>query len=103
VLALIYLQAWSMLLCVHIYINDAAGLHIAYGVKGCVSNTMCVIIVTHVVMWFYANSYAKLYFNKSCEGMSFAFMVKAKDIEADETLCHWHLSCIRLAGGMAFI
>jgi len=56
VLALIYLQAWSVLLCMHIYINDAGGLHTAYGVKGCVSNTVCVIIVTHVVMWFYANT-----------------------------------------------
>jgi len=55
VLALIYLQAWSMLLCMHIYINDAAGLNTAYGVKCCVSNTVCVIIVTHVVTWFYAN------------------------------------------------
>jgi len=56
VLALIYLQAWSVLLCTHIYINDAAGLCTAYGVKGCVSNTACVMIVTHVVMCFYANS-----------------------------------------------
>jgi len=55
VLVLIYLQAWSVLLCTHIYINDAAGLHTAYGVKGCVSNTVCVIIVMHVVTWFYAN------------------------------------------------
>ena len=38
-LALIYLQAWSVLLCMHIYINDAAGLHTAYGVK-----PVCVII-----------------------------------------------------------
>jgi len=36
VLALIYLQAWSMLLCTHIYINDAAGLCTAYGVKCCI-------------------------------------------------------------------
>jgi len=56
VLALIYLQAWSMLLCTHIYINDAVGLCTAYGVKGCVSNTVCVIIVMHVVTWFYANN-----------------------------------------------
>ena len=55
-LALIYLQAWSVLLCMHIYINDAAGLHTAYGVKGCLLNTVCVIIVMHVVMWFYANT-----------------------------------------------
>jgi len=56
VLALIYLQAWSMLLCTHIYIIDAVGLHTAYGVKCCVSNTVCVIIVAHLVTWFYANT-----------------------------------------------
>ena len=50
-LALIYLQAWSVLLCMHIYINDAAGLHTAYGVK-----PVCVIIVMHVVTWFNANT-----------------------------------------------
>jgi len=55
VLALIYLQAWSVLLCMHIYIRMLWGVNIAYGVKGCVSNTACVIIVTHVVTWFYAN------------------------------------------------
>jgi len=55
VLALIYLQAWSMLLCTHIYIRMLQGVNTAYGVKGCVSNTVCVIIVTHVVTWFCAN------------------------------------------------
>ena len=55
-LALIYLQAWSMLLCTHIYIRMLQGVNTAYGVKGCVSNTACVIIVTHVVTWFYANN-----------------------------------------------
>ena len=54
-LALIYLQAWSMLLCMHIYIRMLRGVNTAYGVKGCVSNTACVIIVMHVVTWFYAN------------------------------------------------
>ena len=54
-LALIYLQAWSVLLCTHIYIRMLRGVNTAYGVKGCVSNTACVIIVTHVVTWFYAN------------------------------------------------
>jgi len=54
VLALIYLQAWSVLLCTHIYIRMLRGVNTAYGVKGCVSNTACVIIVTHVVTWFYA-------------------------------------------------
>ena len=54
-LALIYLQAWSVLLCTHIYIRMLRGVNTAYGVKGCVSNTACVIIVMHVVMWFYAN------------------------------------------------
>ena len=54
-LALIYLQAWSVLLCKHIYIMMLRGVNTAYGVKGCVSNTVCVRIVTHVVMWFYAN------------------------------------------------
>jgi len=60
VLALIYLQAWSVLLCMHIYIRMLWGVNTAYGVKGCVSNTACVIIVTHVVTWFYAN--------KGCKG-----------------------------------
>jgi len=55
VLALIYLQAWSVLLCTHIYIRMLRGVNTAYGVKGCVSNTACVIIVTHVVTWFYAD------------------------------------------------
>ena len=55
-LALIYLQAWSVLLCTHIYIRMLQGVNAAYSVKGCVSNTVCVIIVTHVVMWFYANT-----------------------------------------------
>jgi len=32
------------------------GVNTAYGVKGCVSNTVCVIIVMHVVTWFYANT-----------------------------------------------
>ena len=32
------------------------GVNTAYGVKGCVSNTVCVITVTHVVTWFYANT-----------------------------------------------
>jgi len=56
VLALIYLQAWSMLLCTHIYIRMLQGVNTAYGVKDCVSNTACVIIVMHVVTWFYANT-----------------------------------------------
>jgi len=56
VLALIYLQAWSVLLCMHIYIRMLRGVNTAYGVKGCVSNTVCVIIVMHVVTWFYANT-----------------------------------------------
>ena len=43
-LALIYLQAWSVLLCTHIYIRMLWGV-----------NAACVIIVTHVVTWFYAN------------------------------------------------
>jgi len=55
VLALIYLQAWSVLLCMHIYIKMLWGVNTAYGVKGCVSNTAYVIIVMHVVTWFYAN------------------------------------------------
>ena len=54
-LALIYLQAWSVLLCTHICIRMLRSVNTAYGVKGCVSNTACVIIVTHVVTWFYAN------------------------------------------------
>jgi len=57
VLALIYLQAWSMLLCMHIYIRMLWGVNTAYGVKGCVSNTVCVITVMYVVMWFYANTW----------------------------------------------
>jgi len=56
VLALIYLQAWSMLLCMHIYIRMLQGVNTAYSVKGCVLNTACVIIVMHVVTWFYANT-----------------------------------------------
>jgi len=62
VLALIYLQAWSVLLCKHIYIKMLQGVNTAYGVKGCVSNTVCVIIVMHVVTWFYANSDGKKHF-----------------------------------------
>jgi len=58
VLALIYLQAWSVLLYTHIYIRTLRGVNTAYGVKGCVSNTVCVIIVMYVVTWFYANTKA---------------------------------------------
>jgi len=63
VLALIYLQVWSMLLCTHIYIKMLQGVNTAYGVKGCVSNTVCVITVMHVVTWFYANS-SEIVFNE---------------------------------------
>jgi len=42
VLALIYLQAWSMLLCMHIYIRMLQGVNTAYGVKRlCIKHSVC--------------------------------------------------------------
>jgi len=42
------------------------GVNTAYDVKGCISNTACVIIVMHVVTWFYANNF----FNSDTAGQS---------------------------------
>jgi len=42
VLALIYLQAWSVLLCMHIYIEMLRGVNTVYAVKGlCFKHSMC--------------------------------------------------------------